>query len=197
MSNLVAGMAKTDGVAWFVAQQWMFSPRREMVDFNLAATLPAVLACPVVSRSHCIAELLVFYRAEISHARRSCATLPVRMRWSNQMRVAWRDIAGAFNSGADRSLVASRQGTTIQRLGDIISLRLRRDASSGRRFAHSGRSNFLASLGGLCRIADVVVDPCGSASARAKSHIARSITLAAVVTVPGYYHSPTITQMVV
>ena len=181
MSSFVAGMAKADGVARFVAQRRVFSPRRKMMDFDFAAALAAVLARPIVALPYCISERLVSNRGEVGVACRSRAAFPMWMRGADEVRVARRFTADPLRSKADSCFVRCRQRAPGQRLRYVVPLRLRRDATRCCRFTTSEHRQFSGHIRTLGRICLAQVAPCCSARSRAELEAAATVRVSALV----------------
>src|SRR4029079_9738068 len=144
MSSNMAFPTERNAIRRFIAHCWVLAPRLEMMNVEPSASFVAVGTCPVISTQNRRAERLVFDRAKVSHARRTRAAFPVRMRRPDKMGVAWRLAARALQSGAYRSPLLSGQNAAPKCFGNIVSLRLRDNASRRGWLANSGCRYFLS-----------------------------------------------------
>lgn len=107
--------AKSDAIRRVVSGGGMFCPRFDVMDFQLAAALLAILARPVVSLQNRIAEPDVKGVVAVLIANRGCAPLPKRMFGADEnLRVVGRSAPGFLYPAPNRRLVFIRKTTPMR-----------------------------------------------------------------------------------
>ena len=123
----------------------MSRPRLDVMYFETTSTFAAFLARPVVSLHDCFAEGDIARVVVVGLSRWTCAAFPERMIRTAQNLVIWRRAMADTNEAiADRASMCLAQRSPVQRLRDIIALRLRNDAACSRGFSDTRSGNLSA-----------------------------------------------------
>lgn len=179
----VAKMAQSKTVPNVIPQYRMFRPRLDVMRVQLAATLAALAARPIISLQHGTPECLVFDAMKICGACWTCAAFPVRVIRPDQVWVARRNASGSAASAPDCGLVFVRQLPATKRIADRFVRFLARCCRHQLRLPISVSrllGNFRSYLWALRRIV-VQVGECRLARVSAKAQPTPDIRLMALL----------------
>ena len=118
MPSVVTRTTERDAIRRRVSQVRTWSPRMDMVHNQLPTASAAVLASIIIPKYDRLPEGQVFWLCIFSGAQTGMASLPVGMRWPNQVRVSWRLATSLLDAQADSFLVGFGEFAAFKGLAD-------------------------------------------------------------------------------